>query len=170
MGRHNKLKETRFRIAHRKAKTVLELAALLEVSVPTVYTYCRKLNLSLPNKSKAKEEREKLTIKIFKAYRGLTTLEDLGTIHGLSRTRVRQCLKQYLLKVWKTSAEKDWPLPRKLCHIKIVHALIRSPKLFDDPEKIAKSTNLCQKTVMEYLQYTYEQPYKFDKGKKDKEK
>ena len=129
-----------------------ELAKLLGVTNPTAYRYAHLYDMAIKGKNS-----DKLSLEIFRAYRGTVTMEQLAVKFHLQR----QSIRYHLWKVIHALNDKKhkklrWPLPQKLNHLKILHLLDEQPDLFEYPEKIAKVTNLTLTAVEEYLQYAYQ--------------
>ena len=151
MGRHRKITRNKFKVAYDKGKNMPEIANTLKVSIPTAYKYAHKYNY--PIKSK---DSDKLSLDIFKAYKGSTTMEQLAVDFDLTRQAVRYHLWKVIRALNKKKPEQlEWPLPQKLGHLKVLHLLDEQPDLFDYPDKIAALINLRRPVVEEYLTHAF---------------
>ena len=138
--------------AYEKAKNMEELADLLEISLPTAYGYTHLYKRPIKT-----SEAKLLTLEVFKAYKGKITMEQLAVEFDTTRQAIRYQLWKIIGLLHKKKGKLKWPLPQKLCHLKVLHILDDQPDLFDHPEKIAALTNLRQDTVEEYLRYAFEE-------------
>jgi len=134
--------------AYRKAATMMELASSLDVTVPTTYNYCKRLEIDAIKKS----TNLSLSLDIFKLFQGSITLEDLSAQFSLSRQMIRYHLNRSVYFYWVTEPTFDkLPRPTKLAHIKIAHLLVQKPKLESNPMKIAELTGNTFFVVEQYL-------------------
>lgn len=152
MGRHRKVLKTQFIKAYERAENMEELASKLKVSIPTAYGYTHlyKRPIKTPDS-------KLLTLSIFRAYKGKATMEQLAVRFDLTRQAIRYQLWKIISLLNKKKVKIKWPLPQKLCHLKVLHLLDEQPDLFDYPDKIAVLTNLRQDVVEEYLRYAFEE-------------
>jgi len=163
MSRGLKLTKGRFMREYRKASTMMALAVALDVSVPTVYNYCKRLNID----SKKKTIDIKLSIQVFNGFKNNVSVSDLIEMFHQSRQMVRYHLNRAIFHIWKTDPQtKDFPKPVKLTHIKVYHALRKNSKLMDNPEKLAEITGNTFYVVEQYLSSIFQLKTEKSKSKK----
>lgn len=151
MGRRRKILKNQFTEAYKQAESMVELAKLLDVSLPTAYGYVKRWGVSILT-----HDSRTLTLEIFRAYKGLITMEQLAVEFSLTRQAIRYQLWKVVHLLNKKNSKLRWPLPQKLGHLKVLQILDAQPDLFDQPDKIAKMTNLIPTIVEEYLAYAFE--------------
>ena len=165
MPRKCKLSKGKFMQAYRKADTMMELAAILDVTVPTTYNYCTRLNIE-PIK---KTGDIGLSKTVFKAFQKSVKIEDLASEFNLSRQMIRYHLNRAIYFYWVTEPTfNHLPKPLKLAHIKVAHLLMKQPKLESDPMEIAEITCNTFFVVEQYLSILFMSQTKSSRKKKKK--
>lgn len=151
MGRKPVCTDAEFLAAYNTCATQQDIAVALECSLPSVYVYERKLGL----KPKRSTERLARTLAIFNAYKGRKTIRDLSAEFSLLPNTVRYHLDLGVLDYWRKNPPA-FPLPRKQREIKLVHALVDNPELFDDAEALSETTGVSVGYVRSYLEYAFD--------------
>lgn len=167
MPRKCKLQKGRFMREYRKATTMMELAAALDVTVPTVYNYCTRLGVEAIKKISDIG----LSKTVFKAFQRSVTIEDLTKEFNLSRQMIRYHLNRGIYFHWVTEPTfEHLPKPIRLAHIKVAHLLMKKPALENDPMEIAKITHNTFFVVEQYLSIFFTTKTKSTTKKKKKKK
>ena len=167
MPRKLKLSKGRFMREYRKANTMMELAAALDVTVPTTYNYCQRYDVEAIKKTSDIG----LSKTVFKAFQKSVTIEDLTQEFNLSRQMIRYHLNRGIYFYWVTEPTfEHLPKPIKLAHIKVAHLLMKKPQLENDPMQIAEITCNTFFVVEQYLSILFASSTKSTTKKKKKKK
>jgi len=149
MSRKLKFSKKEFMNAYNNNDTTVGIACQLDISMPTAYNYLCRFNLE--PKTNGKKDLS-LSMEIFECYRGLVTMNDIGSKHSISAQTVREHLRKAIHKLWYDSDDKpDLPPPTEVCHVKVYHELVLNSSLYDDVSEIINLVNLPSSVVMNYL-------------------
>ena len=154
MGRNKLCTEQEFRKARKKAKTMKELANLLGVAVPTLYTYMKRYKVKLYPKS------DKLDpVKLGAMYGFDVTIQDIATKLNVSWATVQHCLQKLVLypkQYTLTPKKKDYlPPPKKLSDIKVINLIRKRPKYIDCPWPMVELPGITEQMVDSYYRHAF---------------
>ena len=138
--------------AYKKAKSVKELASLLNLSLPCVHNYIQRYKVKLYSQTRI----SKLSLRIAETFIYDVTLLDLAKKFNITKTTIRYHLEKFILYPDKYQLTSDWPPPKKIFHIKIINMLIKNPT--DDPwtlrcYNLMDSTAKTDKLINDYWKY-----------------
>jgi len=148
MGRKAIYSKEEFIRAYKRAKSARQLAAALQMSVPTVFNYINRYKLKL-----YKSPLNPLSFKIAKAFTHNNTVKDLAKRFKLSQSAIRYHLDKFVLCPDKYQLSPDWSPPEKVSHIRVINAFIANPKATDNPKIILRLPGMTQKLVENYWLY-----------------
>jgi len=152
MGRKAIYTKKEFVTAYKKVKSVKELASVLNISIPTVFSYITRYNL-LHIISEASLESNSFAFKLVKVFTYNNTVKDLSIKFKLSQSNIRYHLNKFVLYPNKYSLSKKWSPPKKISHIKVINALIANPKAANNPKAILRLPGMSKKLVNDYWFY-----------------
>jgi len=166
MGRKLKLTKGRFMREYRRAKTMMELAVALDITVPTAYNYCERYELDV----KTKVNNIELSTSIFNAFSGHAVIGKIGKTFGMSRQMIRYHLNRAAHYYWNVvdKCPFNLPKPSKINYIKILHALHKEPSLYGNPDKLSSITGLTFYVIERYLEQVYDYQTKTKKKRRKK--
>jgi len=162
MSRTRAVSKKAFLAAYEKSTNIIDLAISLGICEMTVRNYLHKLDLEIPGRA----EKREYSLKIYNNYCGRITIEELAKKFGLDLISIRYHLRKAMMITYSSEDKPEWPIPRILSHIKIVHELVKNPALISKAEKLVERTGLSETCINIYLKYVYncKQPIK-DKKK-----
>jgi len=131
-----------------------ELAAALNMAVPTVYAYIKRYKVELYPKS------EKLDpVKLGAMYGFNVTIQDMATKLNVSWATVQHCLQKLVLypkQYTLTPKEKDYlPPPKKLSDIKIINLIRKREKYIDYPWPMVRLPGITEQMVDSYYRHAF---------------
>lgn len=167
MGRNQKCSGKEFKKAYKKAKSINELAGLLHIAIPTVYTYMVRYGVKLYPRN------EKLNpAKIGANYQFDVTIQDMATHNHVSWSTIHHCLHKlvlypdkYSLTSTDTNSKKYLPHPHTIPEIKIVNLIRKYPKYIDYPWPMVSLPGITEKLVDGYYRHAFGHELKmYEKG------
>ena len=166
MGRNKLYTEKEFKKAYNKAKSVVELAGVLNITIPTVYNYITRYKTKLYHPSKANTLDP---VELGKMYVFDVTIEDIAQKLKVSKTSVYYCLRKLILypKRYTLTPNKKEPLspPKKLGHIKIINLIRKHLKYIDCPWPMVKLPGITEEMVDDYYRHAFGYELKlYEKG------
>jgi len=166
MSRSRAVSKKKFLEAYQKSKNIVDLAIELGICEMTVRNYLHKLSLEVPGKA----EKQEFSFKIYNAYQGRITLNEMTKKFGLDLIHIRYHLKKAMMLTYSSKDKPKWPIPRILSHIKIVHALGKNPTLINKIDMLVEKTGLSEGCINIYLKYVHNCKQDISKPKKAKKK
>lgn len=153
MPRPRKLSRAEFTAAHAVAESMQDLAMATKLSLVACYCYCKRHHLA-----PVKRPASYVTQVTWKAYKGKITLEQLAEFMEVALRTARYYLEREVERRWSTPTKvaRQFPKPKQLRYIKIIHALQEDPSLYDDSAMLAELVNLPATTVNDYLTELFE--------------
>jgi len=159
MARKRLLTKKEFIKAYRKAKNARELTIALNMSLPTVYLYVKRYNLSLFDKGGDRVD----PLEIAKYYWGDTTISGLAKELNLTSMAIRYHLRKlvwypdkYPLTTKDVKSDNYLPPPKKIFHIRIINTLKKYPKCIDWPVRLTWH-GIPKYQIKDYWQYAFNQ-------------
>jgi len=147
MGRKRKYTRDEFRKAYKQCSSVKELAQHLSLSTPTVYNYLSRFNLKPYETHKESE----LSRRIASMYRFDVTTVELAQKFEVSRETIYWHLRKFVLYPKRYRLTEKYPPPKKVDHIKVIHALLADPKAFRNPRRLLEIPGITREIVDSYL-------------------
>jgi hypothetical protein len=145
-----------FLSAHAASSNARELALRLGVSQPTISRYIRKYK---PPPFPRQHQPSDIDWRLFRLYQGRASINSLALEVGLSPNAVRSRLFRVIRAIWydtptpTTSNEfGDFPTPRTVAEVKLIHELKNDPTLLDRPDELHLRTNVPDPTINDYLE------------------
>lgn len=156
MGRNQKCSGKEFKKAYKKARSAKELASILSIAIPTVYTYMIRYGVKPYPPSKANTLDP---VKLGASYQFNVTIEDIAQHNHVSRTSIYYCLRKLILypkRYTLTPRKKDYlPPPKKLAHIKIINLIKGHEKYIDYPWPMVELPGITEEMVDSYYKHAF---------------
>lgn len=168
MGRPRTFTDDEFLDAYKTSNDMPNLAAKLGISPITAYKHCGRMNLPPLGANNIAQ-----SLRIYDAYKGHKSIQDLAAEERMSIPSVRSNLMRAVAYKWLGAshqrvprhphgAEKKvldrhtqkptWPMPRRVQSIKVIHELERDPALVGNPLELFKLTNVPIPKINSYLE------------------
>jgi len=166
MGRNLLITKQEFIKAHKRAKSMKELADLLHIAVPTIYTYMTRYKVKLYPRN------EKLDpVKVGANYQFNVTIQDIATKLNVSWATIQHCLQKLVLypdRYTLTPKKKNYlPPPHTVREIRIINLIRKHPKYIDCPWPMVELPGISEKLVDGYYRHAF--GYELKRYKKGEE-
>jgi hypothetical protein len=110
----------------------------------------RQLELPIPQPAKKRDDTG-----LFHKFAGKMSLSEYAVQTGISRASIKRRILAMVKPLWKSRPYSDWPKPDNIKEVKLINALVKNPKLYDNPQHLQHITDLTETLVIDYLKRTY---------------
>lgn len=155
MGRHRLFNDEQFIKVLKVTNNAAKTATALKCSVASVYLHAERLEIPI---QRAKRANPATVYRIAQDYRGPMSLTDLGRKHSYSVSAVRTMLQRYINQVWNDPSSEmfHYAVPEQMIEIKLAHAIADDATLLDNPDELAKVTDIDKRRCARYLDRSFE--------------
>lgn len=156
MGRKLLYTKQEFMRAYKKAKSTEELVGILNIAIPTAYTYMTRFKVKLyPSTTNKKLD----PVKVGADYQFNVTIDDIARKLHVSWSSIYQCLRKLVLypdQYTLTPKKKDrLPPPHTIPEIKIINLIRKNEKFLDSPWPMVELPGITEKLVDGYYRHAF---------------